>query len=216
MDIAMRMPWTVLSELISRKSSQDDEAGEPVHKLVSLKIRVAESEVVTRSAEPISQTSTEAETISSIALPLAEVEEPTEDDQTRAADDVVPHTLDVEEHEGAEVEAEVRVEVLERASFFQSVDDNQDVQAEASDRGVEAKPVDTLSKEVVQTVILEKVPAARPAKPPILDLPNTRARAASAGMEELDDEIAELRRVLSAKLSVQNEQLRQMLRRFPT
>lgn len=211
----MRMPWTVLSDLISRKSSQDDEADEPVHNLVSLKIRVAESESVKRSEEPIAQTSTEAETISLVAVPLAEVEEPTENDHTKPVDDEVPHALDVEKHESADVGAEVGDDVLERASFFQSIDDNQDVQTAASGRGVEAKPVDTPYKEVVQTVILEKVLAARPVKPPILDLPNTRARTASAGMEELDDEIAELRRVLSAKLSVQNEQLRQMLRRFP-
>lgn len=211
----MRMPWTVLSELISRKSPQDDKDDRPVHNLISLKIRVAESEGDDRSENELSEISTN-EALSPTVVPVKEVEdlEPVGANSMNIAAE--PHTKDVGKTGSTQIEVGVPTEVpVATASSAQVADEQVDGGDIGSVRLMQSDEDNLLPAKATAPPVIEQEVVSIPVRRAIIDVPQTRARSSGDDMAELDLEIAELRRALSSKLSVQNEQLRQMLHRFP-
>lgn len=213
----MRMPWTVLSELISRKSPQDDEDDRPVHNLISLKIRVAESEGVDRSENELSEISNN-EALSPTVVPVKEVEDLEPVGENALSTAAEPHTDDVGKTDSTQIEVGVATEVpVAAASSARVVDEQVEGENIGSVRLRQSDEDNLLPARDTATAppVIEQQVVPNPVRRPIIDVPQTRARSSDNDMAELELEIAELRRALSSKLSVQNEQLRQMLHRFP-
>ncbi|WP_312403749.1 hypothetical protein [Rhizobium sp.] len=120
-----------------------------------------------------------------------------------------PDTTETNSSEIDDVRAADADEDLELDLFVQNA---VDPQTDAMPEPATMQELSVLSSKNAEALSLKE---KRKAKPPIIDLPSTRVRAVDGDMAELDAEIAELRRTLSSKLSVQNEQLRQLLQRFP-
>jgi hypothetical protein len=215
MDIAMRMPWTVLSELISRKSPQEDEDDRPVHNLISLKIRVAESEGVNRSENQVAEISND-KVLLPTAVPVSGVEDVEPVSATSLSILAEPHADDVGKADTTQIEFGVPTEVpVATASSARFVDERVAGGDLGSIRLMQSDEDNLLPATATAPSVIEQEAVLKPVRRPIIDVPQTRARSSDGDMAELDLEIAELRRALSSKLSVQNEQLRQMLHRFP-
>lgn len=210
----MRMPWNFLSGRKSKKTPLKNNVEKPpASSVISLKIRVADGAdlpqhsntmVVAPIVGPLRSELDVAPEI--VAAPLQEKE------TAKAVNNVVVSSeVETEELNGSgtdEVQAtDDKVPTLNVAS--------EEPQTEAilmSLGQVQTNEAPRLSDEPVQSILGSPKPVA---KPPIIDLQNTRTRSADKEMAELDEEIGELRRVLSSKLSVQNDQLRKLLRRYP-
>lgn len=209
----MRMPWTVLSDLISRKSTQVDEHDKPAHNLISLKIRVAGSEDTNRSDGAQSEVSNEQVTPTGASSTGSEegktigVDQPSISAEAFSAPGTTEHN-NIE----AKVPAELSVATVSSPDI---VDERMDNELSGSDLVVLSDDHDQFPVEVTTPPVVDDRAEPKPLKQPIIDIPQTKARTPSDDMAELDVEIAELRRALSSKLLVQNEQLRQMLNRFP-
>ena len=212
----MRMPWNFLSGLRSRKTSEDrDVAKLPAPSVISLKIRVADSDLPAQNPTLVASPFQEKLQSESAEAPEARALASVEGEAESLNEDIHYTKTDADELGGSENG--------ETQATFDEISASNIASAEIA----EEPRIDTVS-ETIRTIQAKEMPisedntvrqiavtAKRVLRPPIIDLPSTRSRAASGDMAELDLEIAELRRVLSAKLSVQNEQLRQLLRRFP-
>jgi hypothetical protein len=221
-DIAMRMPWNFLRSRNSRNTSQEYDVEKlPASSVINLKIRVADS----ADLPPVSPSRIEAADPEKLRT---ELEAGTETfDATVSRDGIavvdaqvleekiVSTKLDARHLSGADKGEVQRSSNDVTASKSASADFADERHADKVAMGaepVEIQVVPTPREKPLQSIAVRQTPDV---KPPIIDLPSTRNHDARGDMAELDSEIAELRRTLSSKLSVQNEQLRQLLQRFP-
>jgi len=209
------MPWNFLSELVSRKSPQESNVEKPAKNIISLKIRVAESEEVERSKEPVADAGSADHAFSPITVPLSGVY-----DSICAgvigSSSSVPRTKDVGMTDSFPIEADAPIDVpLAAKSSAQSMDERLDGTVSGAGRVAQGDEGDLVADRLVLSPAPAYEAPVRTVKQPIINLHQTRARPSYENMAELDVEIAELRQALSSRLTVQNEQLRQMLQRFP-
>lgn len=211
----MRMPWNFLTELVSRKLPQVNNVEKPAQNIISLKIRVAESEEGKRSQVSVAQTPSADHAAPPVMVPVIGVDDPI-GAGVNGASSSVPHTEDVGMTDRSPIEADAPIDVpLAAKSSAQIMDERLDSAVSGAGGAAQSDEDDLIADRMVLSPAIAYEAPVRPGRQPIIDLPQTRAHLSNEDMAELDVEIAQLRRALSSRLSVQNEQLRQMLHRFP-
>jgi|GEM_PF-3908793 len=212
----MRTPWRFLSDLAGKRPSLLSSVDSvPDNKVLTVKVRVAET--------PLNIAPERS------AFPLSVEEAGVRVEANRV---VRSHVQPGSDHRNS---PESQGELAELPGS--SADDGYDAASKAKpNEAIEAQPSENSSNALHPNVTVDLIPEkpaaafdqktarsfsaaagrSRASTPkPVIDLPSSRKRTTSEEMAELDVEIAELRQVLSLKLSTQNKQLRQLLRRFP-
>ena len=215
----MRMPWDFLRSRKSKNTPRENDVEKlPASSVISLKIRVADSADLPPLNPSLVETTFPEHRTEQEAAP-ENIDAPVSDNGKAEAqvveEEIVSKELDSRQisvpdmDEVSALSDDVAGLKSELANFADERHADKDAMAAEP---VETEDVPTPRVKPLQSLAVSQRPVV---KPPIIDLPSTRNRDACDDMADLDSEIAELRRALSSKLSVQNEQLRQLLQRFP-
>lgn len=216
----MRMPWDFLRSRKSKNTPRENDVEKlPASSVISLKIRVADS----ADLPPLNPSLVDTANSVKLLTELDAAPEPTDvpvSDDGKAEAQVVEEGLvspkpDAKELSVAgkdEAQALTNGVTAPKSAYADFNEDRHTDKLAVAAEPVQAEEVPPPREVSLQSTGLNQRPDVQP---PIIDLPSTRRRDARGGMAKLDLEITELRRALSSKLTVQNEQLRQLLQRFP-